>query len=428
MRRGIALVAASGLAFGLAACGSDDDTTEETTGTETTDTETTDDGGTETTDDGEAPAGGGSITVWVDDNRLPAFETAAEMYKDATGNDVELVVKENDQMRSEFMTQVPTGEGPDVTFGAHDWLGEFVTNGIVAPVELGDKAGEFNELAVTAFTYEGTNYGVPYAVENLAIFRNADLVDSTPETFDEMIAMGEEAGTEYPFLVQIGDGGDPYTMYPFESSFHGPVFETDGDGNYTDVLNMGGEEGNAFAQWLADNGQNGTGVLDTAITYDVAVDAFNNGQSPYILGGPWMIADFEGMNIAVDPIPSTGDNPAAPFLGVQGGFISATSENKLLATDFLVNYVGSEEVQTELYGIGQRLPALTVSADAAAEDPLMAGFRAAGEEALPMPALPEMGAVWGFWGNTEAQIISGQGEPVATWEKMISDIETEMAK
>lgn len=43
MRRGIVLVAASGLAFGLAACGSGDDTTEETTGTETTDTETTDD-------------------------------------------------------------------------------------------------------------------------------------------------------------------------------------------------------------------------------------------------------------------------------------------------------------------------------------------------------------------------------------------------
>lgn len=421
MRRGIAFAAVAGLTVtGLAACGSDD-TTEETTGSETTTEETT------TEETSEAPAGGGSLTVWVDDNRLPAFETAAAAYEEATGNTVELVVKENDQIRSEFATQVPTGEGPDITFGAHDWLGEFVTNGIVAPIELGDKAGEFNELAVNAFTYEGTTYGVPYAVENIAIIRNADLApEPTPATFDEMIAAGKETGATYPFMVQIGETGDPYTLYPFEASFTGPVFETDADGNYTTTLNLGGEQGNAFAQWMADKGA--AGELDTAWTYDIVVEAFKNGDVPYILGGPWMLGDFEGMNVAVDPIPTTGDLPASPFLGVQGGFISATSENQLLATDFLVNYVGSEEVQDELFAIGQRLPALTASADKAAQDPIVAGFQAAGEDGLPMPSLPEMGAVWGFWGTTEGQIIAGQGDPIATWEKMVSDIETEIGQ
>lgn len=420
MRRSIALIASAGLALTLAAC-SDEGT--ETTSGETT-AEQTDEGTTE--DTGDAPAGGGNLVIWTDANREPAFQIAADNYEADTGNTVELVVKENDQMRSEFASQAGAGEGPDIVFGAHDWLGEFVTNGLVAPVELGDRAGDFNELAVNAFTYEGTTYGVPYAVENLAIFRNADLVDETPATFDEMIAMGETAGVEYPFIMQIGADGDPYTMFPFEASFSGPVFELDDENNYTANLNLGGEEGLAFAQWLSDNGEAGTGVLDTNVSYDIAVDAFKNGQSPYILGGPWMIGDFEGMNIAVDPIPTTGDNPASPFLGVQGGFINAGSAQQLLATDFLVNYVGSEEVQDELYNIGQRLPALTASAETAEQDPLMAGFAAAGEDALPMPALPEMGAVWGFWGKTEAQIIAGDADPAGVWEKMISDIETEM--
>lgn len=419
MRKGIAIASIAGLTMvGLAACSSGDSGSDTTTGA----TETT----SAADSTSAAPEGTGTLTVWTDANREPAFTAAAEKYTRDTGNKVEIVVKENDQMRSEFATQVPTGQGPDIAFGAHDWLGEFVTNGIVAPVELGDKAAEFDEKAVTAFTYEGQTYGVPYAVENVAIIRNADLADSTPATFDEMIAAGEAAGTTYPFLVQVGDGGDPYTMYPFESSFHGPVFVQNDDGTYTNELNMGGEAGNQFAQWLADNGANGTGVLDTAITYDIALDAFKNGESPYILGGPWMLADFEGMNIAVDPIPATGDNPSAPFLGVQGGFISAQSENALLANDFLVNYVGSEEVQDQLFEIGQRLPALTASADKAASDPLIAGFQAAGEQGLPMPSIPEMGAVWGFWGNTEAQIISGQQEPAAAWEKMVADINTEM--
>lgn len=165
--------------------------------------------------------------------------------------------------------------------------------------------------------------------------------------------------------MQVGAEGDAYTMYPFEASFSGPVFELDGNKNYTKKLNLGGEKGKAFAQWLAANGQAGTKVLDTNVTYDIAVEAFKTGKSPYILGGPWMINDFKGMNIVVDPIPAAGDKPASPFLGVQGGFINAGSTNQLLATDFLVNYVGSKQIQDKLYEIGQRVPALTASADVA---------------------------------------------------------------
>jgi arabinogalactan oligomer/maltooligosaccharide transport system substrate-binding protein len=40
-----------------------------------------------------------------------------------------------------------------------------------------------------------------------------------------------------------------------------------------------------------------------------------------------------------------------------------------------------------------------------------------------MPSIPEMGAVWNFWGVTEANIINGSLKPVAGWEKMISDIQ-----
>ncbi|MDO5049214.1 MAG: maltose ABC transporter substrate-binding protein [Actinomycetaceae bacterium] len=412
MRRGIALLTVGALSvLGLTACGGGGNDAEAPAPEE----------------GAEAPAEstGQTLTVWVDANREAAFKTAAQAYTDATGNDVELVVKDNEQMRTEFSTQVPTGQGPDIAFGANDWIGEFVNNGLISPVELGDKAGDFSEGSVAAFTFDGQVYGVPYAVENLAIIRNADLVDSTPATFDEMIEMGKAAGVEYPFVIQVGEEGDPYTMYPFQSSFTGPVFEQNEDGSYTSNLAIGGAEGEAFAQWLQEQGQAGT--ISTSITYDIALDSFKNGQAPYILGGPWMLADFEGMNIAVDPIPSAGPNQGVPFLGVQGGFISAKSQNALMANDFLVNYVGDEAVQDELYKVGKRLPALTASADKAASDPLMAGFQAASEGGFPMPNIPEMGAVWTFWGKTEAQILNGD-DPVATWNKMIDDIQAELDK
>ena len=108
MRRSIALIASAGLALTLAAC-SDEGT--ETTSGETT-AEQTDEGTTE--DTGDAPAGGGNLVIWTDANREPAFQIAADNYEADTGNTVELVVKENDQMRSEFASQAGAGEGPDI--------------------------------------------------------------------------------------------------------------------------------------------------------------------------------------------------------------------------------------------------------------------------------------------------------------------------
>ena len=42
-------------------------------------------------------------------------------------------------------------------------------------------------------TYQGQTWGVPYSVENVAILRNTELAESTPETFDEMLAEGQKA-------------------------------------------------------------------------------------------------------------------------------------------------------------------------------------------------------------------------------------------
>lgn len=407
MRRSIAIAAAAGLTLTLAACGDSGQTEEAAPGGNATD---------------EAAEGSGeSLTIWVDDTRGPAVEAAAQAFEEETGTTVELVQKNFDDIRPDFLAQVPTGEGPDITVGAHDWLGELITNGVVEPVELGDQAAEFEDVAIEAFTYEGQVYGVPYAIENIAIIRNNELVSETPATFDEMIAMGRAAGTTYPFLVQVSETGDPYTMYPFQTSFGAPVFQSNEDGTYTAELALGGEAGNAFATWLAEQGAAGT--LNTAWEYDIVVEAFANGESPYILGGPWMLGEFEGMDLAIDPIPSAGGQPAQPFTGVQGFYVSAQSENKLLANDFLVNYIATEDAQVALYEAGQRTPALTAAADTISEDPVAAGFRAVGQDAVPMPSIPEMGSVWNFWGVTEANIINGSLDPVAGWEQMVADIQ-----
>jgi len=119
---------------------------------------------------------GGTLTVWVDAERVDALQGAADDYSEQTGVEVELVGKDNATIKDDFIQQVPTGEGPDIIMGAHDWLGELTTNGVVAPLELGDSAGDYLDVAIQAATYDGTVYMLPYAVENIAVLRNADLV------------------------------------------------------------------------------------------------------------------------------------------------------------------------------------------------------------------------------------------------------------
>ena len=358
---------------------------------------------------------GGTLTVWVDAERVDALQGAADAYQEKTGVTVKLVGKSVDDMKDDFIQQVPTGKGPDVVMGAHDWLGELSTNGVVAPIELGDSSEDYLPVALQAATYEGTVYMLPYAVENIAVLRNADLVPEPAASFDDMVSKGT-------FVVEQGAEGNPYHLYPFQTAFGAPVFGTDDSGSYDPTdLQLGSEGGFAFADWLGAQGAAGT--LNTDIDGEIAKQQFLDGTAAFWLTGPWNVgaATDAGINVEIDPIPSPTGETASPFAGVKGFFVSAESKNKVAANDFLVNYLGTEDVQLELFTAGNVLPALTAAADTAASDPIIAGLQAVGADAVPMPAIPAMGAVWQFWGVAEAAIINGE-DPQATWQKLVDDV------
>jgi arabinogalactan oligomer/maltooligosaccharide transport system substrate-binding protein len=377
-------------------------------------------------DNGEngASAEGGTLTVWVDSERVDALQGAADAYSEETGVEVEIVGKDNNTIKDDFIQQVPTGEGPDITMGAHDWLGELSTNGVVAPLELGDSAGDYLDVAINASTYEGTVYMLPYAVENIAILRNADLVPEAPATFDDMIAAGQAAGLDKPFVVEQGAEGNPYHLYPFQTAFGAPVFGTNDEGYDPTDLQLGNEGGVEFANWLGSQGKNGAGNFNTDVDGDIAKQAFLDGTAAFWLTGPWNVgaALDGGINVAIDPVPSPTGEVASPFAGVKGFFVSSESENKVAANDFLVNYIGTEDVQLDLFEAGNILPALSAAAESASSDPIIEGFAAVGADAVPMPAIPAMGSVWQYWGIAEASIINGE-DPVATWEKLAADVQ-----
>ena len=367
----------------------------------------------------------GSLTVWADDTRYSQIQELAKDFTAATKVDVQVVQKSETDMDQEFISQVPTGNGPDIIVMAHDKLGQMVKNGVVSPVDLGDAKSKFSEAAIQGVTYDGKTYGVPYAVESVALVRNNKLTSDSPKTFDEMVASGKKAGSEYPFVVQMSTDGDPYHLYAFESSFGNEVFKQSADGSYTSDLTLGGEGASEFTQWLKEQGAAKT--LNPNITADVAKDAFLKGNAAYMVTGPWNVtaAKEAGLDVSVLPIPSAGGKEAKPFVGVQMFYQSSKTQNQVLVSKFF-QYLETKEAQSKLQQLGGRVPAMTEVADSLTDENLKQFASIAGS-GLPMPAIPAMGAVWDYWGKTEVAIVNG-ADPASSWETMVNNIQTSMNK
>lgn len=375
-------------------------------------------------------AGGpGSIKIQAGSDEIPALQQIAEEFTADTGVEVEFVQREiNAQAISNFISQSPTGQAPDIIVSPHDNLGQLASNGVVVPVEMGDRAEDFTENAREAVVYDGVSYGVPYAIENVAMLRNNELAAQDPATFDELRAIGhrlmEERGIEYPFTVsQSPEAGDPYHLYALQTSFGAEVFERTAEGEYTGNLTMGGEDGNEFARYLQELGASGD--LRTSMTPDIAKESFLNGESAFHLGGPWELTDVEaaGMDVSVLSVPPAGGEEARPFVGVQAFFVNANAQNPMAAQDFAANYLTRPEAQTAMYESTGRPPASQVAVDRMQGDPLRSAYAEIAETGLPMPAIPEMGAVWSFWGTTQNAVVDGRGDPVELWNRMIDNIE-----
>jgi arabinogalactan oligomer / maltooligosaccharide transport system substrate-binding protein len=375
----------------------------------------------------------GSLLIWADETRAPVLQPIADTFMaNNPGVTVEIQNVDFGQIRDQLLQAGPAGEGPDIIIGAHDWLGQLVTGGAVAPISL-PNPGDFLPVAIQAFTYNGQLYGVPYAVENIALIRNTDLVPDAPATFEDLEATAlslKDAGTvDVALAMQVPD---PYHQEPLFTAEGGYVFGKNADGTYNpDDLGLdspgGLEAADKFDQWVSE------GLIDKDVTYDVMIDKFGSGKAPFAITGPWAVAQADtgfkatGVNYVVEPIPPIDGGTARPFVGVQGFMISQYSKNPLIAQAFVVQEMTTEETQLALFQAGGRPPALQSAYDQAASDPDIQGFGASGQNGDPLPAIPEMSSVWTAWTDAYTQIFAGGSNAEDVFKNAASQIRTLIA-
>lgn len=351
------------------------------------------------------------IRIWADNTRRPALEQIEPAFEEEYG--VELLIEEVGfgNIRTNFLIAGPAGEGPDVIIGAHDWLGELVASGTLAPVDAGDLVDQFTPASINAFTYDGELYGLPYATENVAFFINTDIVPECPATWEEVYQISADIHaadpTKYGFVRMEGD---PYHFYPIQTAFGGYVFGRDENGSYDPTQVGVGDEGSlAAAAWW--ERMVTEGLQPPAVTWDIQHEMFEAGTSAMQVTGPWSYQRTvdSGIPFAICNIPSETAE-GKPFLGAQGFMISAFSKDPVLAQIFLTEFVASEEFQQAIFDNGER-PSAFLPVLEKTEEEWLAQFGAAGVNADPMPAIPEMSSVWEAWGN--AIVLVAQGADTA---------------
>ncbi len=336
-----------------------------------------------------------TLTIWADDQRATTMISLKDKVAAETGICLDVQEVAFGDIRSKVSLAAPAGEGPDIFVGAHDWLGELSANGVVAEIDLGSKKDQFFPVALEGFTYEGKQLGMPYAVENVALLYNKDLLDAPPATLSEIMTISlqmKEAGTVKQAFALMN--GDPYHQEPLNTAWGGYIFgQTEAGYDACDV-GLDSEGSINYLKWI--DSMVKQGLLSPDVDWETAHVLFETGDAAFMITGPWALERIRNNNInyGIANLPAEVQ-AGSPFLGVQGFMINAFSPDKILAQTFLVDYVATDAVMDELYATGNR-PSAWIPSRAKMDADSMA-FATASEAGHPMPAIPAMNAVWDSW-------------------------------
>ena len=351
------------------------------------------------------------LTVWLDESEALGLESVALQFEADTGTRVDLVIKTD--IANELLAA--NDNAPDIVLGPHSLQRGFLSEGIIAPFSLDGAETRFNSGAVQAFSHGGQQYGLPYAQESIALVCTESAMPIAPETFQDVVDVG--------LAISLNDGtGDPYHLYPIQTSFGSTVFEVDSTNPGILNLALGNEEGLAFANWLSKNASLFDLESNTAVIRQQLID----GEKGCWITGPWSGLWFtetfgeEGWNAY--EVPSAGGQVARPFLEVRGAMLSARAVDPSAATKFIVEYLGSDPGQIAMFQATGRTPSNLKALESAKDFKIPYQFGMTGSNAVPRPVSSKIDSVWFPLGGAQMAILRKDDDPNLLWRIMSEEI------
>ncbi len=368
------------------------------------------------------------LVIWCSEKQVDILQALGREFKAKYGVEVEVQYVPFGDIKPKFLTAAPQGQGADIIVGAHDWVGELVANGLLEPIPSFAELGQFFDSGLQAFSYGGKLYGLPYALEAIALIYNKDYVPQPPKTVDELIAIAKKVEKEFGGEVRglIFPVTTFYFSVPFIFGYGGYVFKSTPAGlDVKDIglANEGAIKGLALLKKFVDEG-----IITPGDNYEIMDSMFREGRAAMIINGPWAIKAYAdaGVDYGVALIPDVASGLVArPFVGVQGFMVNTKSPNLLLAKEFLINYVAKKDTMYRIYLADPRLPARKDVLELVKDNPDVVAFTLSAGNGIPMPNVPQMGFVWGAMDDALNLVVNGRATPAEAAKNAVERIKAQ---
>ncbi len=308
---------------------------------------------------------------------------------------------------SKLEAAAPRGNGPDLFIAAHERIGSWQATGLIHPWPQGEDLSDLHPTTVEAMRWQDGLYGLPLSAKGLALFRRTDLLAEAPADTDELVAL-------LPGLS--GDRRYGLAWVHTDAYFHAPWMHGWGGGVFAEGrVRLDSPETAASMAWVYDLQQRG--LLPEEPTSALVTELFNQGRAAMIISGPWFLGEIGAdVPFAISPLPrvSATGQPAAPYLTVEGAFVSGFAAHPEPARE-LARFLASPEAATRRAIEGrQAVASLRAGQDPrVAQDPVLGPFVALIDGARPMPNRPEMQATWEPMARALRRVMRGALEPEA---------------
>jgi maltose-binding protein MalE len=373
------------------------------------------------------------LAIWAGEDIAGVLGKFQRDFQSAFGVTVTFEINNDlNSLREIFLARARGGEDVDVLVGPHDWVGELAVQGAVLPaVVSSEQRATFVDWTTKVLSVGGQLYGIPATMDTVVLLRNTDLVPDPPETFEDLLAMGRELKergvVSEAIAVAVGAAGDPYHIWPLFTSAGGWLFPQRADGTFDPtVVGFAESESVAALERIAELGEAGAGVLRREIDGPVAHRLFLESRTPFVFGmyGMLSAARRAGLRVAAGSVPPFRDGVAAkPFVSVNGFFMAPYGRNRMIAEDLISDYLTRLDVMSE---VSAQMAAPVARRDASGLlDPAIDALYQACAAGSPMPAFPEMAAVWRLLARAEVDVIVGD-DPATVADRTARSITNEL--
>ncbi len=297
-----------------------------------------------------------------------------------------------DQLQNKYQTEAAAGGGPDILVGPADWIGNFAKANLIAPLDSYFDAAflaDYVPGAIEQVKFNGSMMAFPQSTECVALIYNKSLVQNLPKDTNELVTLVDSItqGDTYGFVYNSG--------FYFTAGYFFAAGMKLFDANSDAIVSQGdgGVKALTFLKNLASDPK-----FIVANDYGKADSMFKEGKAAMIINGPWAVGDYTnalGDKVGVAPMPvfaETG-NPFAPFVNTKDFFVNANINDtqKKAAVDF-IKFMVSKDVEQKFFEKAKHIPS-NVKVDTSS-DLIVGGFLEQMKTGVPMPIIPEMGAVW----------------------------------